>query len=116
MKKNNKPEGEIIFDKLKKIFDQHGAANTFFAMLEEIKEQNFEDLNNEQIIDILFRRSKFNRSYLFLEDSDIQDVIWNLDSYNNFKVFKVENLAQEIRFDEFLQGIEDNPCQLKLIA
>lgn len=114
--KKQKTDNQIIFDKVKAIFEEHGALNTFTAMLSEIDRQEYDDLTIGEMIEVLFKRDKFHRGYLFLNEDNVQDVIFNLDSYDNFRLFKIENLAQEMRFEQFLSEIEENPCQLKLIA
>lgn len=47
---------------------------------------------------------------------ELDDIRFELEIQANLKTFKIESLVQEIRFDEFLQEIQDNPYQLKLIA
>lgn len=50
------------------------------------------------------------------DGEDIGGIIDTLEIDFNLKVFKIENLAQEIRLESFLNEIQSNPCQLKLIA
>jgi hypothetical protein len=48
------------------------------------------------------------------EDAGV--IIDTLEMDFNLKVFQIENLAQEMRLEAFLNEIKENPCQLKLIA
>lgn len=58
----------------------------------------------------------FKRMLKVMNDDDIEDILFELDLEHNIKSFKIENLTQEMRLEDFLADIKENPCQLKLIA
>jgi hypothetical protein len=49
-------------------------------------------------------------------DSDIEDICFELDLGFNIKTFKVDSLAEEMKFEQFISDLKENPYQLKLIA
>ena len=51
-----------------------------------------------------------------LDKKEKKDLCENLELELGCKVMYVDSLAQEMRFEAFVQEIENNPYQLKLIA
>lgn len=50
------------------------------------------------------------------ESDDIRDITWELEIEKGIQTVELKNLAQIMRFEEFIEGLNENPCQLKLIA
>lgn len=48
------------------------------------------------------------------DNDECEDIIDTLEMEFGFRVLKIENLAQEIMFEDFEQSLQNNPCQLKL--
>lgn len=109
-------EENIIWDKLKATFEEYGALNTFKAMLTGIRDTKYNDLTISEILDTLFSRDRATLCLKYLDDTHMDTITWEVQQNGNYELFKVENMAQQIRFDNFLEEIENNPCQLKLIA
>jgi len=107
---------QVIWDKLKVIFKEHGAQNTFKAMLTGIRDTKYDDLPMSDIINTLFGRERGGVCMSYLDDSDIEDIAWEVKCYGNYEFFKIDNITQDIRFEAFLKDITKNPCQLRLIS
>lgn len=118
MKKNKRSildaEVKQVWDKLLEVFDEHGAQNTFVAMLTGIRDTKYMDLDMNDLIDTLFKRDKSYQYHLFLESDTIKQIANETASFG-YELVKIESLPQQYKFEAFMQDMQDNPYQLNLI-
>lgn len=124
MKKNNRykrvisedeKEVNIIWDKLKSVFEEHGALNSFKIFLEKTMSNKYDDLASETIIETLLERDRSYSYRLYVDSSHIKQIAEEIQ-YDGYELVKIDTLAQQYKFEAFMSDMEENPCQLKLIA
>lgn len=86
-----KIEAQILVDKI----------DTFIKEIKKDNEYSFAGL----IMQRLIRNC---------DPADLPDLLYELEYEANVKTFKVDSLAQEMRFETFLAEISENPYQLQL--
>ena len=101
---------------IQKAGERYGYLELLEAFLEGCKDSDFG--NDMEMPELLGELMKKNRSYTlfkYLQEDDLETIVNEIE-LSGRKVIKCENLAQEMRLEAFLNDMETNPCQLKLIA
>jgi len=108
-------EANIIWDKLKEIFAEHGALNSFEVLLKKTMFDKYDDLSSYEVIDSLFKRDRTHSHLLYMDDTQIKQVSDEIQ-LEGYEMVKIDTLAQQYKFEAFMADMEENPYQLKLIA
>lgn len=74
--------------------------------IESVKEEN----------DYFFASLILKRLLNITDESDMQDILFEIETKYNVYTLKCDSLAELMRFEAFKEELEANPYQLKLIA
>lgn len=87
------------------------ASQKRYDRLSELVNACLRKFSEEEMIEVFSHITRKD----YIESKDTYQIISELE-FNNYAVIKIESLSEQIKIEEFLQGLKDNPYQLKLIA